>query len=48
MWLVSAVGGTAIGLFVIVVGFRGLKIIFKAAKAGLNKLDEYVEDKIKG
>lgn len=48
MWLVSAVGGTAIGLFVIVVGFRGFRILFKATKVGLNKLDEWIEDKIKG
>ena len=48
MWLVSTVGGTAVSLFIIVVGFRGLKIIFKAAKVGLNKLDEIIEDKIKG
>ena len=48
MWLLNVVGGTAVSLFVIVVGFRGLKIIFKVAKTGLNKLDDWLEDKIKG
>ena len=48
MWLLNVVGGTAVSLFILVVGFRGLRILFKVAKTGLNKIDEIIEDKIKG
>ena len=48
MWLLNVVGGTAVSLFVIVVGIRGLKIIFKVAKTGLNRIDDWLEEKIKG
>lgn len=48
MWLLNVVGGTALSLFIIVVGVRGLRIIFKLAKTGLDKLDEWITDKAKG
>jgi hypothetical protein len=48
MWLLIIIGWTALILFVLKVGIRGLRLIFRAVGHWFDKREEDLELKIKG